>query len=300
MKMANIEALKKIAYDEDNDSAGVGTWDENSVGFAPMAGNEGWVSPQIDANTKANDPNSYVAKLLANSKKGPDGGKLARKALDGVAPRIYQGEESGGSDQIQNPELAQLREQQAARGAALIGGGKQVQEAVKNNLIRAGERNQKAFNQTRTVPYQKLDETSLGGLNLSKEKLELLRSLQNTMVRRGGKAQYAKTAQDASAATPAPAAANPGIWDTVMAKIDEAKKWYDNNQAWRPLIHAGIGAVGLGALNKLTGGKFWRGAMLGGLGGAATGVDWKALADSLGKKKEEPKKEDKVSAQAQQ
>ena len=120
------------------------------------------------------------------------------------------------------------------------------------------------------------------------------------MVRRGGKAQYAKTAQDASAATPAPATAKPGIWDTVMSKIDEAKKWYDNNQAWRPLVNAGIGAVGLGALNKLTGGKFWRGAMLGGLGGAATGVDWKALADSLGKKKEEPKKEDKASAPAQQ
>lgn len=283
--MANIEALKKIAYDEDNDSAGVGTWAENSVGFAPRAGNEGWVSSQIDENTKAQDPKSYVSALLANSKKGPDGGKIARNVLDGVAPRIYQGEESGSDAQIQNPELAELRAQQAARGAAILGGGKKMQDAIRNNLIRAGERNQKAFNQTQTVPYQKLDETSLGGLKLSKEKLELLRSLQNSMVRNGGNAPYAKTAQDATAA------AQPGIWDTVMSKIDEAKKWYNdpNNRAWHPLINAGIGAVGLGALNKLTGGSFGRGALLGGIGGAATGVDWKALAESLGKKKEEPK-----------
>lgn len=100
----------------------------------------------------------------------------------------------------------------------------------------------------------------------------------------------------------AQAAVQPSIWDSVMAKVEEARKWYEDpkNRAWHPAVHAGIGALGIGALNKLLGGSFGRGAILGGIGGAVTGVDWKALADSLGKKKDEPKKENNPSAPAQQ
>jgi hypothetical protein len=80
-----------------------------------------------------------------------------------------------------------------------------------------------------------------------------------------------------------------GIWDSVMERINAAKAWYDKpeNAALRPLVNAGIGAVGLGALNKLLGGSFGRGAVLGGIGGAATGVDWNALSNALGTKAKE-------------
>lgn len=80
-----------------------------------------------------------------------------------------------------------------------------------------------------------------------------------------------------------------GIWDSVMERINAAKAWYDKpeNANLRPLVNAGIGAVGLGALNKLLGGSFGRGAVLGGIGGAATGVDWKALSTAIGTKAKE-------------
>lgn len=90
-----------------------------------------------------------------------------------------------------------------------------------------------------------------------------------------------------------------GIWDSVMERINAAKEWYDKpeNANLRPLVNAGIGAVGLGALNKLLGGSFGRGAVLGGIGGASTGVDWKALSNAIGSKaKENAKSNDSKSS----
>lgn len=108
----------------------------------------------------------------------------------------------------------------------------------------------------------------------------------------GGCAGHEKTAQAShnTTATPAPStapAAGAGLWDSVMSKIDEAKKWYDDpaNSSWKPIVAGGLGALGGGLLSKLVGGEFGKGALVGGLGGLGySAVDWNALKNSLGKK----------------
>lgn len=79
----------------------------------------------------------------------------------------------------------------------------------------------------------------------------------------------------------------PGIWSGI-------KNWYKSelSQDQRNWVNAGIGALGLGLANKLTGGSFLRGAAIGGIGGALSSeVNWKAIGDalaSLGSKKPAP------------
>ena len=187
--MANIDALKKLAYDENNDTAGIGTWNRNSLGKAERVGNEGWISAPLGEKTKPSDKTSYFAQLLANAKKDPAGSAEALNVLDGVAPRSYQGE-ADGDDDVKQPELEYLRGTQAGHAAQRYFGGS---DAIRKYLIDAGKKNQKAYTDGKggTVPYRPVDLPSLmkylNGRKISPGQLKILRSIQNSMA--GAKAR---------------------------------------------------------------------------------------------------------------
>lgn len=190
--MANIEALKKLAFDEDNNTAGVGTWNQNSLGKAERVGNEGWASAQVGPKTVPSDKNSYFAKLLENAKKDPAGSSVALNVLDGVAPRIYEGEEDGDAD-IQQTELEALRRSQAEHAAQRYFGGS---DAIVKYLMDAGKKNQNAFtrgNGDRAVPYRPLDLPTLmkylNGRKITPDQLKILLSIQNSMARARARAR---------------------------------------------------------------------------------------------------------------
>lgn len=71
------------------------------------------------------------------------------------------------------------------------------------------------------------------------------------------------------------------IWKKVKSYLNQAKDWYgEQDEGTKSLIGTGVGALGIGALNKLLGGKFSNGAILGGIGGlAASGIDWSKIFD---------------------
>lgn len=315
MKMANVEALKKIAYDEDGNEyqnwlhmpAGIGTWNFNALKSFPRAG-EGWAGYQgLGIKSQAKNKGSYFSALMNNAKadpasgtgtkatiKGrsaPSRGTAALDALERVAPAELQGDPN--NREITNDELADIRYNQAkdhARRFAIPG-----TEEYKNlvgDLVDAGLRNLGSFKTTGKVPWRRLSLPSAGKLKLDEKARQSLEAAQNSMASVGGGFRRAKTAQaaPAPATTPAPTpapAAGTGLWDSVLEKIKEARKWYDDpkNSAWRPIVAGGLGALGGGLISKLIGGKFGTGALVGGLGGLGySAVDWNALKDSLGKK----------------
>lgn len=183
--MDRIKALKKLAYDENNETAGVGTWNQNAVGKAERVGNEGFVSAPVGEKTVPIDNKSYFAQLLANAKKDPAGSAEALNVLDGVAPRVYQGE-ADGDDDIKQTDLEYLRGTQADHAAQRYFGGS---DAIRKYLMDAGKKNQKAYTGGNggTVPYRPVDLPSLmkylNGRKISPEQLKILRSIQNSMVR---------------------------------------------------------------------------------------------------------------------
>lgn len=106
-----------------------------------------------------------------------------------------------------------------------------------------------------------------------------------------------KSAESSSEGRSAGAVAKPGIWQNVIAAIEKAKasgksavgkavEWHKNLSApMKTLVNAGIGsAVGTGLGAAVAGKKGLRaGSILGAVGGAGSTVDWKALAEHLGK-----------------
>ena len=321
--MANVEALKKIAYDEDGNEyqswlrqpAGIGTWDFNALKSFPRAG-DGWAGYQgLGIKSQAKNNGSYFSALMNNAKADPASGRGAKAtikgrsapsrgtaaldALERVAPAELQGEPN--NSEITNDELADIRHNQAMDNARRFAvPGTDEFKSLVEDLVNAGAKNQESFKNTKRVPWRRLSLPSAGKLKLDEKALQSLEAAQNSMAAAGGGSRYAKTAQAAPAPTPAPApaqAANTGLWDSVLEKIKEARKWYDDpaNSAWRPIVAGGLGALGGGLLSKLVGGKFGTGALVGGLGGLGySAVDWNALKDSLGKKDE--KKQDGAEA----
>ena len=300
--MANINALKKIAWDENGEEfgrrpAGVGTFDQNALVKAWPFGDGGWVSHGLNVNSRPADSSSYFAKLLENAKKDPRNGsgggavevggdKIGRgtKALDdlkAVAPMAFQGRQN--KSQITNDDLEKIRFDQAKRVASgLARPGTVENEELRTALEEAGRNNQQSFIRTKSVPLQnplqnpKIREL-FNRIKLSPEQKKALPAIFGSMASAYSPKSSVKKAQDEG---------GKGIWDSVLSKINDVRSWYENpdNASFRPLVNAGIGAIGLGALNKLLGGSFGRGAALGGIGGAVTGVDWKALSDALGTK----------------
>lgn len=123
-----------------------------------------------------------------------------------------------------------------------------------------------------------------------------------------------KAAADAApAGGAAGAGAKPSVWQSVMADIEKAKaagkgavenavNWYGAQDATtKALIGAGLGsAAGTGLGAALAGKKGLRaGAILGAVGGAGATVDWKALAENLGKLSAQGKAEADAAAKAQ-
>lgn len=178
--MANINALKKLAYDEDNDTAGIGTWAQNALGKAYPVGGGGYVSAPLSKATVPADKGSYFAKLLENAKKDPRGSEAALNALNGIAPKVYVDEREDFD--IKNPDLAELREMQADRAATNYFGGL---KGVKDYLIERGEANQRQYNKDRTVPYAPVDLPRLmqllNGKKVTPTQLKLLPAIQNSM-----------------------------------------------------------------------------------------------------------------------
>lgn len=322
MKMANVEALKKIAYDEDGNEyqswlqmpAGIGTWNFNALKSFPRAG-DGWVGYQgLGLKSQAKNKGSYFSALMNNAKadpasgmgtkatiKGrsaPSRGTAALDALERVAPAELQGDPN--NREITNDELSGIRYSQA-RDAARRFAVPDTDEfkSLVEDLVNAGAKNHESFKNTKRVPWRRLSLPSAGKLKLDEKARQSLEAAQNSMASAGGGSRYAKTAQAAPAPEPAPSpapatAANTGLWDSVLEKIKAAREWYDNpaNSAWRPIVAGGLGFLGGGLISKLLGGKFGTGAMVGGLGGLGYGaVDWNALKDSLGKKKDEKKQD---------
>lgn len=189
--MDKISALKKLAYDEDNNTAGIGTWNQNALGRAERVGNEGWAHAPLGQNTIPNDKNSYYAKLLSNARKDPLGSTAALNVLDGVAPRIYEGEE-GQDAEIQQPELEEIRATQAEHAAQRYFDNN---EAIKRYLTEAGRQNQRSFTKDMNVPYRPIDLPKLmqylKGKKISPEQLKQLHSIQNSMVRARQRARQA-------------------------------------------------------------------------------------------------------------
>lgn len=81
------------------------------------------------------------------------------------------------------------------------------------------------------------------------------------------------------------------LWRRIKEMVGDAQVWWDDpkNNAWRPIIGAGVGsALGTGLGAAIKGKKGLRsGAILGALAGGASSVDWNELAKSLGKLKDE-------------
>ena len=176
--MNKIEALKKIAYDEDNDTAGIGTWNQNALGDAYPAGG-GFVSSPLGKSTVPNDKNSYFAQRLENAKKDERGSDAALKILNSVAPKRYIGELD---HDISNEELAEMRDRQAAYASKNYFGGL---EGVKQYLNEMGEANQKRWNMGRGREFAPVNIPRLmqllKGKKITPEQLKILPAIQNSM-----------------------------------------------------------------------------------------------------------------------
>lgn len=298
--MANINALKKIAWDEDGVEyggrpAGIGTWDQNALTKSWPVGADGWVSHGLNVNSRPADGSSYFAQLLANAKKDPragaGGGSIERrgdeigrgtKALDvlkSVAPTANQGSPNGA--QITNDDLDKIRLDQARRAAAgLSSPGTAENDELRSALEAAGRSNHQSFINTGKVPLAnplknpKLQEL-FNRLKLSPEQKKALPAIFGSMASVSAPGASVKKAQ-----------AKSDIWQSVRAAIDAAGRV---DPKYKPLlatlIGGGVGA-GTGALaGKLFGFGAGNGALtglgLGALGGGASTVDWKSLAKAL-------------------
>lgn len=183
--MANINALKKLAYDEDNDTAGIGTWNQNALGKAVPDGAGGHITitPPLTKNTVPANKGMYFPNLLENAKKDPKGTGAALSLLNWVAPKEYVGKDD--SD-IKNPDLAKIREDQAEQAAKTYFGNL---EGVRQYLIERGEANQKHQNKDNTVPFAPVDLPRLmqllNGKKLTPAQLKLLPAVQNSMAMSG-------------------------------------------------------------------------------------------------------------------
>lgn len=90
------------------------------------------------------------------------------------------------------------------------------------------------------------------------------------------------------------------LWTRIKNMVGDATAWWNDpkNQAWRPLIGAGVGsAIGTGVGSALKGKKGLRsGAIIGALAGGAGSVNWSELAKTLGKLSDESKKRSEEAA----
>lgn len=312
--MANIEALKKIAYDEDGveygkSPAGIGTWDHNALVQGWPVDQNGYVTHGLDVNSKPMDGSSYFAQLMENAKKDPRpgmGGGLLRRGSDGpargtaalddlktVAPIFLHGKPN--NEQITNEDLEKIRYEQARAAARrLAPEGTPENEAWRETLESAGAENlQNYLKNRRLAPVAPVAPKLKGVLKGKKLPAEIQRALPAILKSQAynqGKGSAVKTAQEGGA----------GIWASLSSWLDQAKQWLADpkNSAFRPIVGAGVGALGLGGLSTLLGGSFGRGALLGGLGGAAaTQFDWNALSEALGKNKAAPAAQGSATAQ---
>lgn len=179
VKEAHVKALKKLAYDEDNDTAGIGTWNQNALGDAYPTGGGGFVSAPVGKSTVPSDKGSYFAQRLANAKKDERGGDAAFAILNSVAPKRYAGEPD---HDISNDELAELRGRQADYAAKNYFGGL---DGVRRYLEEMGAANQKRWNMGRGHESAPVDLPRLmmllNGKKLTPGQLKILPAVQNSM-----------------------------------------------------------------------------------------------------------------------
>lgn len=178
------QAETKRAFDENNDTAGIGTWNDNSVGKAYPAGGGEYVVPPLTESTKPPRKDAYIPQLLENVKKVSDKGarEAALDVLGSVAPRTYGG---GADSDIKMPDLSEMRARQADIAAHRYFGGL---DAVKRYLIERGAANHSQYigrNGKKVLP-SKLDNPRLKQLfkknDLDEKKLRMLEAIQNAMV----------------------------------------------------------------------------------------------------------------------
>lgn len=163
-----VDPVQLAKFAEDTGDAGIGSYYANS-----------WESSLTDGGKRGipNDSNSYVGKLLARYNKEPTGAahipliSPLRSKYELVTPRSI---ESG-------------REASAAWGAARFFPFKSAPwKRIEQNLTNAGKENLKSYLETgEPVDRSEPDLRGIESLKLTPEQLELLKKLQNTMVRKG-------------------------------------------------------------------------------------------------------------------